>query len=407
MFVAQDVDPPAVIVVVMDDIGNEYVNCYGEGPADHQPATPNMDRLAAMGMRFDNFWSMPVCSPTRAALLTGRWPNRYGLGTVIMEREGDPRYLSMAEVCVPEADPAHFHGHIGKWHLGSHYGSYDPILQGFDLRVGTLGNVKGYSNWIREIDWPGLLVSERQTQYVTEQITDNTLTLRGLLEDHRPYCLWVNHNAPHAPLHDPPGYQTDGSDLAQYKAMIEYLDSQLGRILATYDPGRDWLILLSDNGTEVDLATTTGAKGSVLEGGINVPLIVAGPGVPPGSVTQALANCVDLHATVLQMLGAPPSSAQDCVSLMPVLLDPNATVREINYAERFLEEDADNNGRWDLDLRAARDARYKLVWEEGEVSFHDLWTAGPGEDGAPNPPHSGEEQLSYDRLLAVVEARGR
>ncbi len=394
--------PPAIVVVTIDDCGNEFIGCYGEGPPESQPDTPFIDALAASGMRFENYYSCPVCTPTRAAMLTGRHPNRYGLGHAL--DRGDPRYLPLSEVCVPEVDPLQRFFHVGKWHLGKHWGGFDPILQGFDLRVGTHGNVNDYFGWKRQVAASGYLVETDQSQYVTQQTTDNALIVMSFAV--RPYVLWLNFHAPHIPYHDPPGYSTDGSILAQYMAMIEYLDGEIGRIVADLDLSRDWLILCADNGSEEEVASTGGHKAQVKEGGINVPLIVAGPGVPVGSVTTALASSVDVHATVLNLLGV-GSTAEDSRSLVPVFLDPSAVARDHVYVERFTDDDMD--GVNELDFRAARDHKYKLRWENGSQSFHNLWASRPGEDGPPLDIGNldDEEQASYDRLHAIVLARGR
>ncbi len=393
--------PPAILVITVDDCGNEFFGCYGEGPPTSQPRTDHIDMLAARGLRFDHYYSNPVCTPTRACILTGRYASRYGLGMALTE--DDQEFLPRRENCFPELLPEVFCAHIGKWHLGDHWLALDPIVHGFDVHAGTPRSLGSYFSWERAVSWQWRQVWSDLSTYATAQVTDDALELLELAP--QPMILWVCYHAPHSPLHDPPGYTTDGSDLARYVAMIEYLDLEIGRLLNALDLDRDFVILSSDNGSPYTVASTSGHKLQVLEGGVNVPLIIAGPGVATGA-TAALASSVDLFSTIVEIAGG-VSDAQDGRSLLPVLTDPAVSVRDHVYVERFADEDGD--GICEEDLRAAREARYKLTWDLDAEALYDLSIAPPGEDGRPlDLSHLTDEQrTAYERLHDIVLKRGR
>ncbi len=393
--------PPAIVMITVDDCGNEFFGCYGEGPPERQPRTDNIDALAARGLRFDNFYANPICTPTRACMLTGRYASRYNLGAAI--EDGRMEFLPGREVCFPELLADTWCGHVGKWHLGSHFEALDPMVQGFRVRAGAALGVNDYFSFDYAVAWKWAQVWTHQTTYLTTQTTDDALAVLALAP--RPMVLWVAYNAPHDPFHDPPGYSTDGSDIAQYMAMIEYLDQDIGRLLSALDLDHDFVILSADNGSPRSVASTSGHKSQVLEGGINVPLIVAGPGVSVGS-TGSLASAVDLHTTVVEISGG-SSSAADGRSLVPILRNPGAEVRDHVYVERF--DDRDGDGFCELDLRAARDSRYKLIWDLDDEAFYNLDRAPPGEDGLPLDLDNltNEQRAAYERLHAIVLARGR
>lgn len=403
-------DAPSVYIITVDDISTEFFNYCGEGPPEFQPETSSIDEIAAMGMQFTNFWSMPLCTPTRACVATGRWSSRMNVWDDV--GDGVDYQLPLSAVTFPEVAPGVFFAHLGKWHLGTKWQGYDPVLQGFDLHVGTQSVVSDYFTWTRKISWNGYLNSSTQSQYVTQQNTDNFIAVQSMLSNTHPTCIWFNYHSAHKPLHDPPGRSSDGTKYGKYKAMIEYLDDEIARVLMHYDPMVDYLILFSDNGSTNDLGTYPTGKGDVREPGINVPLVIAGPGIAAGSISDSLCSVVDLHRTILELVGVNPalSPAEDSRSLVPILADPTVEVRPWNYAERFLP-DMDGDGFWELDLRAARDPKYKLIWEDygNMLCFTDIGNAVPGEEGdlLDLGNLTPEQQASFDLLFSVVTARGQ
>lgn len=377
---AQDGAPKANVLILMaDDLGVDYISAYKEG-SDPAP-TPNIDALAARGVLFRNAWANPLCSPTRACILTGRYGFRTGVGTVVSSRRRRGG-LRAAELSLPElldrADSGYGHALIGKWHLGasdrapndagwSHYAGMLP---------GTLNGANTYFSWPRTVDGK----TERSTAYTTTQFVDDALAwIHETSTKGRPWLCFVNFNAPHTPFHVPPadlhsvkieGPASRRNSVACYRAMVEAVDKEIGRMLAQLgeDLKHTNVIFLGDNGTPGQVAqapfSRSRSKGSLFEGGINVPLIVAGPAVgEPQRESAALVGAVDLYATVAELCGvdvavsAPADHHIDGVSFVPHLREPgHAPVRSTVFTELF-QGDRPN----ERSTAAIRDARYKLI----------------------------------------------
>jgi arylsulfatase B len=296
---------PNVLVILADDIGTDNIRVYGE--ADDAPRTPNIDALAAQGVRFRNAYANPVCSPTRAALLTGRYARRTGLGAIVGWT--DTTELALEEVTLAEfLDEGPFDystAAIGKWHLSGPQtpNAFDhPNLQGFDSFAGTIHNLyfedesqeekrdgepSDYFHYDRVVD--GVLT--RSDRYATRQQTDDALEAIHTLEE--PWFVYLAYNAAHSPFQAPPGSELGprASDVQRYDATIEEMDTQIGRLLDGLESKRQRtiVIFLADNGTPKEVVTAPylpkHAKATLYEGGTNVPLIVAGPGVTQRGVT--------------------------------------------------------------------------------------------------------------------------
>lgn len=387
-----DLFPPNVLVIVMDDVGNEFVNVYGEGPAANQPAMPNIDALAANGLVFRNFYGNPVCTPTRATILTGRYAWRYSLTDAI--DAGETAFLPQAEITLPEILDGYYSIQNGKWHLGNHWQNFDPIVHGFDFYAGTIGAINNYYDWTLAIATTGGQTNVQETTYSADILTDNAITLiNGAPEPW--FTTMAFHNA-HVPFQNPPG-TTSNTKLGRYKNMITYMDTKIGELLSSIDLTNTYIILLGDNGSHKDVVSTTGHKWEVLEGGVNIPLIIAGPGITTG-FTNALANATDIYATIAELAGK-NSNAVDSHSMVPLFTNPSATIREWAYSEINNE---------DHDSRMARDVKYKLIDIDGVETFVDLSVAPPGEDGSPLDIGNltQEQQASYNNLKVVLHMRG-
>lgn len=322
--IAASAEPRNVLVIVGDDMGVETLAAYGVGPS---PAhTPTLDALAADGLVFTRAWAHPVCSPTRAAALTGRYGFRTGVTSV-----GPGNDLAAAETTIPELFEAHpeldvAHAAVGKWHLGG--GARGPNEQGFGHFAGVIGGVlTDYYAWPRVEDG----VETQVTRYATSaQVDDASAWIAAQAADRpgRPWFLWLAFNAPHEPYHRPPD-ELHTVDLPPgavpsrgpgtqpfYRAAIEAMDAEIGRLLAGMDPevlARTTILFLGDNGTPVGAIGTPydrdHAKGSLYQGGVHVPLLVGGAGIgSPGRRVDALVSDVDLFATVLDLLGLPPGA---------------------------------------------------------------------------------------------------
>ena len=411
---------PNILLLMGDDMGVETLASYGVG--ENPPTTAALDELARQGVRFTNFWTQPICSPTRATMLTGRYGFRTGIGRPIshgspmpeppskpewapyerpiMVRDVDevPLYLLPEEFSLPmalkaNADLGYATAAIGKWHLADVPNGWidHPNLVGFDHFSGLIeGETHSYFAWNKVVD--GEVTGT--TGYTPIDKADDAI--RWI--DERggdPWFVWLAFNLPHVPLHLPPAetLQSDYSHLDSesvpeallpdyFAAMVEALDTQIGRILASLEPDvreNTYVIFMGDNGTpgaHVSPPFRRGrAKNSVYEGGINMPFIISGPGVARGAVSDALVNSTDLFVTIMEMAGIDPAEAipdevtHDSVSFSYALSNPDApSRRDWLYADRF---DRGLAGVQSGDY-AMRDRRYKLVRHRGEEEFYDL-----------------------------------
>lgn len=391
---------PNVLVVVADDLGVDYVAAYNEGT--NPPPTPTLSALAARGVLFRNAWANPSCSPTRACIHTGRYPFRTMVGRWIGHTQSPQNVglLKQKEPTIPElldlASSGYAHALIGKWHLHDAFSSPDNPRRvgGWSYHAGLLeGQVPSYTNWTRYVNGVGTPT----TAYCTTQVTDDALA--WIQSQSQPWVCMVTYQAPHIPYHAPPAHlhTQDLSGLTPqptthtpanipfYRAMVQSLDTELGRLFATLGAGvmaQTNVIFVADNGTvqqqSVAPFSGTKSKGTPYEGGVNVPLIVAGPAVVQGGrEVGALACATDLFRTVLELAGAahaiPPHVPSDSVSLVPYLASPaQAPLRTFAYTEEFTGTAwpaPQSNGHATI-----RNARFKLIrWFNGAADeLHDL-----------------------------------
>ena len=404
-----------LLLVIADDVGVDRIGAYGEHPAPGR--TPTIDRLAREGVLFRNCWSNPFCSATRATLMTGR----YGFRTKIGRLAGPAaRGLALEEWILPEvlrsgAEGAYAAGLFGKWHLaGEGQSRTHPTDSGFDRFAGTLENLRGdYDRWTRVVDGEAAACEV----YATTQTVDDAL---GFVEEcDGPWLVVLSFHAAHHPFHAPPeelhdfelAGDPDDSPGAHHRAMVQALDTELGRFLDELGPERvaaTTIVFAADNGTpgpaiELPFLADHG-KGSVHEGGVNVPLIVAGAGVEArGSECGALVNTTDILATLCELAGfdaqavLPDDVVLDSRSLVPYLTAPQRpSLREFVYAEKFFPH---GDGPYRLQARAIRDARYKLVTRaaRGEDLFYDL-LEDPFEQRDLMPELDDDQRAACDRL---------
>src|SRR6266850_127950 len=345
---------PNIIFILADDLGYADLNCYGSTFYE----TPNLDRLAAQGMRFTSAYAAcPVCSPTRGSLLTGKYPPRFEVTDFIGgNRTGKlipasyKNHLELEEVTVAEAlkSAGYVTGFIGKWHLGGK--GFWPEQQGFDANLG--GCEKGHpSSYFSPYRMPNL-TDGPPGEYLTDRLTDEAMKFFEANKD-RPFLLWFPHYAVHTPLQAKPAlvrkYQAKAAELhsgeprfrpegvakdrriqdhAIYAAMVESLDQSTGRILdklTELNVERNTIVIFtSDNG---GLSTSEGAptsnaplragKGWLYEGGIREPLLIKWPGVTAaGSLCATPVISPDFYPTILEMAGLPlrPQQHRDGLS---------------------------------------------------------------------------------------------
>jgi arylsulfatase A-like enzyme len=404
---------PNVLLVVADDLGVDLVRAYGEGSAP--PCTPTIDRLAADGLLFRNAWANPVCSPTRAALLTGRHGFRTGIGSP----GGGGGLLGLEERILPEVLEGYASACLGKWHLGA--GQLDhPNLSGFPHFAGILGGgIADYESWTKVVDG----ASFPTTTYATRDTADDAIACIQTLPE--PWFLYVPFLAPHVPHHTPPSAYCAAptcsdawcgtlppvpTEPQMAKAMTEVLDAELGRVLAVLDARapNTYVFFLGDNGTAGAASEPPfdpdHAKGTPYEGGLHVPLIVRGPGIVRGEC-QGLVGVTDLFATVAQLAHA-NATAEDSVSLVPYFAHPERpSLRQMLYSEQF----SPNNSTppYDLHDRAIRDRRYKLIRRvDRSDEFYDLVRDRFELRNLLEAGLDRTEREAYDALVAELVALG-
>ncbi len=316
-------EPPAqpnVLLVISDDLGLDWSPCYG---MEDVPPQPNVEALCERGLVFEHFWANPVCSPTRATLLTGRYAFRTGIGQVV--QGGSP--LDPGERTLPQAlsDLGYRSALFGKWHLGGDASA--PGDFGWAHFAGLLrGALRDYFEWDRTVD--GETNTSRRYS-TTQQVDDALAWLEG---EEGPWFVQMAFNAPHTPFHEPPAelhtreLGEDPDNQALLAAMIESMDTEMGRLLAGVDLDNTVVIYMGDNGTDAnvrrDPVPERRAKGTLYEGGIRVPMVAAGPGIRVGRVSS-LVNSTDVFATIIELAGG-DEVAEDSVSFAPYLDDADA-----------------------------------------------------------------------------------
>ena len=343
--------PPNFVIIMVDDMGYAGVSCFGNPYFE----TPEIDRLAAEGMRLTDFHSSgTVCSPTRAGLLTGRYQQRAGIEAVIHPVREHPEHrkgLQKTEVTFAEVlqSAGYATALIGKWHQGYVHNSddYHPQNHGFDYFLGYhSGNIDFVSHVgdHNEHDWWHGRNETREDGYVTDLINRYALDFIERNQQ-RPFCLYLPHLAIHNPVQVPgdPVRRTEEEGwkrwkpadererIDKYRGMTLPIDRGVGQIrdkLVSLGLDRKTLVLFfSDNGASGDFPSGSpalrGNKGSVYEGGHKVPFIAWWPGkVEPGSESDAPAITLDIMPTLLALAGVEPPTGRplDGVDLSPALL---------------------------------------------------------------------------------------
>jgi arylsulfatase B len=400
---------PNLVVILADDFGVDLMGAYEEGAAP--PCTPNLDSLAATGLLFRNAWANPTCSPTRAAFLTGRYGFRTGIGTPA------GAVLSFGETLIPELlqGVGYTSACVGKWHLAN--GPMHPNFSGFDHYSGSLaGQLSDYDMWTKTVNG----TSSTSLTYATTDTTDEAIAALQSMPE--PWFLYVAYNAPHTPIHLPSSTLCPASNCAiswcggagpgmtqaeRIKAMCEAMDTEVGRLLDALDAEdpESYVVFMGDNGTGPQASEPpfdpAHAKGTVYEGGVNVPFVVRGPGVAVAE-SSALISATDLYATLAELAGA-DSVAEDSISLVPYFTNPRAHLRDAVYCETF---SPNGSGPWSVHSRAVRNERYKLIRRVGlPDEFYDL-LATPFETVNLLPGLTSLEQSAHDALVEQLIALG-
>ncbi len=443
---------PNFIFFLIDDLGRNDLGCYGS----KFYRTPNLDRLATQGMKFtDAYAACPVCSPTRASIMTGKYPARLhltdwlpGRGDLPAQRLARPQInqqLALDEVTIAELlkTAGYVTAHVGKWHLGGE--GFEPQKQGFDINIagdhtGTpmsyFAPFGGKSKDGKQRAMRGL-EDAKDGEYLTDRLTTEAEKIITANKD-KPFFLYFAHYAVHTPLRakadtiakypqvaGKAGQQTN----AIYAAMMESMDESIGRILKQLDDlklaDNTYVFFTSDNG---GLATLEGpstpatinsplreGKGYLYEGGIRVPLLVRGPGIKPGSTATTAMSSVDYFPTMLELAGLPlgvpalagsasaaksPAPAEagtpnliDGVSLAPILSGGTNAARPLFWHYPHYSNQGGKPGG------AIREGDFKLIefYETGRVELFDL-KSGENRNLAEDPMHTARVKAMVGKL---------
>lgn len=388
-----------VVLIIADDLGKDYCDIY----PDHSPNVVNLTnvkRLLTRGVVFNNAWSNPLCSPTRAGILTGRYSFRTGVGDVV--DGGNPK-LNTNENIIPKmlnlySPNGISKACIGKWHVttAAPVGIDYPRLMGFDHYEGNLSGAlgqpgqlaTGFNNWTKITNG----VSSTCTNYATTENVNNAISYINSQSPTKPFYLQLAFNAPHTPYHLPPanlisttslpGTQADitANPVPYFQAMTEAMDTEIGRFFDYLISSGKWdntdIIFIGDNGDNSLVAQTSPSKGSVNQGGVTVPFIISGPDiVNPNRTSNALVNTADLFATILELFGDAnwqsriSSTVVDSRSLIPILLNQSTSVRPWAFTEVFRTTPLTTDGK------AIRNTDYKLFkYSNGTEKLVNLTT---------------------------------
>ena len=353
-------DPkPNVLFIVGDDMGYADVGFHGCA----EIPTPNLDALAAGGVRCTNgYVSGPYCSPTRAALLTGRYQTRFGHE---FNPSADPHGLPVTETTL--ADRLREHGYatslVGKWHLGNQPRKH-PQARGFDEFFGFLGGSHSY------FETNGMLRGKTpvsEMEYTTDAFANEAVSFIDRNQN-RPWFLYLAFNAVHTPMHATEDRLNRFAHIAdpqrrKYAAMMVAMDEAIGKVLEELKKTQQWektfVAFISDNGGPMMKGVTVngsnnaplrGSKRTTLEGGIRVPFLVSWPGKIASGVFDKPVIQIDLHATALQVTQAPVSKSSnfDGVNLLPYFTgdDPGEPHDALYW--RFGKQMAIRSGDWKL-----------------------------------------------------------
>ncbi|MFO7825612.1 MAG: sulfatase-like hydrolase/transferase [Cyclobacterium sp.] len=375
---------PNVVLIMADDMGFNDLGCYGNSTVH----TPNIDRLAASGIRLTDYHSNGVvCSPTRAALLTGLYPQEAGVEGVVTAKSHRKSGMSPDKLTLGEylKESGYATAIYGKWHLG-YEPEFGPNIQGFDQFKGFVsGNVDYFSHIDQEgyEDWWINQSLQKETGYLTDLISRNAIEFLEKKEDDKPFFLYLAHGAPHYPYQGPndKADRTVGGDFpiqgsredkaAAYKEMIESLDENVGKLMEYLEKNRlaeqTLVIFCSDNGGTKNVGSNapySGFKGQLYEGGHRVPAIFSWKDkITPGE-SDALVLSMDLFPTIASLMGLEVPKDLSGKDMSEIFDGPIPDIEEEARTVfwRFKNQAAARKGQW------------KLLIIDGESSLYNLST---------------------------------
>ncbi len=413
---------PNILMILVDDLGYGDLSSYGAKDL----RTPNIDRLVTAGMRFDNFYAnCPVCSPTRASLLTGRYPDLVGVPGVIRTHiTNNFGYLSQHAILLPTLlKKAGYHTAIvGKWHLGL-ASPNTPNERGFDHFHGFLGDMMDDYYNHRRHGFNYMRLNNKQIDpkgHATDLFTQWAIDhIRQRAKSEKPFFLYLAYNAPHTPIQPPEDWlarvkkrqknisrtpQSGNPDQrAKLVALIEQLDDGIGKVTAALKQAglsdNTLVIFTSDNGGQVSVGANNGrlagSKGQMYEGGIRVPMCAVWPGkIKPGSRSEHVALTMDLFPTICETASVHIDHEIDGRSILPTLLgkEQPSEDRVLFWVRR---EGGDYGGRASY---AARYGPWKLLQNS---PFEPLQLYNLADDPQENKPIDKKHKM-YGQLFTAL-----
>jgi len=389
-------EKPNIILIVADDLGYGDLGCYGNKVIK----TPNIDALAKGGLKFTDFHSNgPMCSPTRAAILTGRYQQRCGIEGVLSSKSNYNTGMAPKEVTFAELlkTAGYRTACFGKWHLG-YKPQFGPIVQGFDTFRGYVAGGLDYHSHIDRSGRPDWWKDDKlvpEEGYTTDLITKHAINFIKQNKN-KPFCLYLPYQAVHFPFQGPndPADRIIGGNYwskakygrrylpvedrkAAYKEMVEALDAGVGQIVREVKKlgleKKTLIFFTSDNGAYKWVGSNLpcrGQKSDLWEGGHRVPAIAYWPGtIKPGTVTDETAMTMDLLPTMVEMAGAklPPGLRLDGVSMLSLLVRGKKLPQRTLFW-RFRTEHAVRKGPWKLLVRGDKWYLFDLSKDIGETN---------------------------------------
>jgi arylsulfatase A-like enzyme len=412
---AEQARRPNIVHIVADDLGWKDVGF--NGCADI--LTPNLDKLAAEGAKFTQFYVQPMCTPTRAALLTGRYPFRYGLQTIVIP--GPANYgLDTSEYLLPQSlkDAGYATAIIGKWHLGHADVKYWPKQRGFDYQYGAMiGELDYYTHSDAGVlDWFRNNQPVKEKGYTTQLIGADAVKYIHQQSADKPFYLYLTFNAPHTPYQAPKDYVDRYKNIEDptrrtYAGMITCLDDEIGKVIATLEKkglrNNTLVVFHSDNGGTrnamfagqmADLSKTKipcdngpyrGGKGELFEGGTRVCALANWPGKIQAGTVDGMIHAVDLYPTFASLAGASTAKCKplDGVNVWDTIAagKPSPRTEVIYNLEPF--------------RGGVRHGDWKLIWRSLIPTSVDLYNL------AEDPDEKNNLAAAHPEKVAALQAR--
>lgn len=365
--VAQE-SSPNILLIIADDIGIDGLEGFGMD-LNNFPNTPNIKSLQENGITYMNAWAHPICSPTRASIMSGK----YGVNTDVLEvgTNLDLEHESIFSYLDRTTNDEYATAVIGKWHLSNPVNNNHPLEHGVDHFEGIIGGgVGNYYLWNKIENGQQVQVNE----YVTSHFTDSAIDWIG--DQTQPWLLWLSHVAPHSPFHVPPDglytIESPSSDRQLYKAATEALDHEIGRLLDNLDDDtkeNTVIVFIGDNGTPNSVLRgypNRHGKGSLYEGGVRVPMVISGKNVSRIGVEETgLTQVNDLHATIIELCSNDlEGGIYNSYSIKSSFSETNSIERNFIYADILMR---------DTSYWAIRNQEYKLIANEfGGKEFYNI-----------------------------------